>query len=155
MGKRPRAAARRRPALIVEFVRPALGKNLAPAGIRETFKRLDPLLGLSLRFDRVTVVFAPAAEIRELKKKYLGIDRATDVLSFPAYGATPDGRRPLGDVVICPEYLQARYRGAALPRRAKQLALHSALHLLGFDHDADGGEMKKLEIRLRRRLGIG
>src|SRR5947207_3306990 len=142
MGKRPRAAVRRRPSLSVEFVRPALGKKLAPAGIRETFARLDPLLGLSQRFDRVTVVFVPAAEIRGLKKKFLGMDRATDVLSFPALGPTPDGRRPMGDMVICPEYLEARYRGPALPRRAKQLALHSILHLLGFDHDADRGEMK-------------
>jgi probable rRNA maturation factor len=136
-------------------VRSALGRRLAPAGIRETVARLDTLLGLSQRFDRVTVVFVPAAEIRELKNRYLGINRATDVLSFPALGPTPDGRRPLGDVVICPEYLEARYRGPALPRRARQLTLHSVLHLLGFDHDQDRGEMKKLENRLRRKLGIG
>ncbi len=155
MGKRPRKAARRRTSLAIDFVRPALGRKLLPYGIRETFAQLDPLLGLSQRFDRVTVVFVPEAEIRRLKKNYLGMDRATDVLSFPALGPTPDGRRPMGDVVICPEYLEARYRGSALPRRARQLTLHSVLHLLGFDHDDDRGEMKKLEFRLRRRLGIG
>jgi probable rRNA maturation factor len=82
----------------------------------------------------------------------------TDVLSFPAAqdefekaeGAT------LGDVVISVEQAarQAREHGLELDEEVAQLILHGLLHLCGYDHETDDGEMNRLELRLRRRLGI-
>ncbi len=143
-------------AIRVGFVDSALGRPLDPAGIAATIRETDRRLGLAARFDSVTVAFVDAAEIRTLKRDWLGIDRETDVLSFPAAPPpVPELPRSLGDIVLCPEYLTLRYRGPAVPRRARQLALHGILHLIGFDHEADAGEMGKLESKLRRAIGIG
>lgn len=142
--------------LRVEFVDPALGRPLDPAGIAATIREADRRLALAARYDSVAVAFVDAAEIRALKRDWLGVDRETDVLSFPAAPPpAPEMPRSLGDIVLCPEYLTLRYRGPAVPRRARQLALHGLLHLIGFDHEADAGEMGKLETRLRRAIGIG
>ena len=139
----------------IEFVNRARGAALDPLGIAQTLRDADRELKFSDRFDSVSVVFVTGEGIRTLKREWLGIDRETDVLSFPA-GETPPGLpRPLGEIVLCPEYLAPRFPGAALPRRARQLALHGVLHLLGFDHEADEGEMNRLEKKLRRRLGLG
>jgi probable rRNA maturation factor len=73
------------------------------------------------------------------------------VLSFPG-GASPDGRH-LGDVVISVPHAgrQARAAGRSLARELRVLLLHGLLHCLGHDHERDGGEMERLERRLRRR----
>jgi probable rRNA maturation factor len=82
--------------------------------------------------------------MRELNLEHRGRDEATDVLSFPIDGAdVVPGPRELGDVVICPER-------ATDPVQA---AVHGVLHLCGYDHEADEGEMLKLEDRLMRELG--
>ena len=89
--------------------------------------------------------FVSAEESRALKREHLGIDEATDVLSFPLDGrdALPDGLpRQLGDVVVCPERAEADGTPVAL------LLVHGALHLVGYDHEADNGDM------LRRQQAI-
>jgi probable rRNA maturation factor len=78
------------------------------------------------------------AEMARLNGEHRGRPEATDVLSFPLdmLDALPDGvPRQLGDVVICPAYAQAQ--GTPI----EHLLVHGALHLLGYDHDADDGEM--------------
>jgi probable rRNA maturation factor len=89
--------------------------------------------------------------MRALNRDFRGKDRTTDVLSFPG-GPTPDGDH-LGDVVI--SVPQARRQAAAaghpLGRELRILLLHGILHCLGHDHERDGGEMERLERRLRRR----
>ena len=62
----------------------------------------------------------------------------------------------LGDVVISVEQAarQAREHGLSLEDEIAQLILHGLLHLCGYDHETDNGEMNRLELRLRRRLGI-
>lgn len=81
----------------------------------------------------VGIVFVAPEEIRELKREHLGVDEATDVLSFPLDGRDelPDGvPRALGDVVLCPQVVGAEWQGPLV---------HGLLHLLGYDH---GDEME-------------
>jgi len=106
----------------------------------------------------VTVAFVSDRAMRELNRRWRGKRGTTDVLSFPAgqdefemaAGAT------LGDVVISVERAgaQAAEHGLSFEREVEQLILHGMLHLCGYDHERDAGEMNALELRLRRRLGI-
>jgi probable rRNA maturation factor len=76
----------------------------------------------------VGIAFVGPEEIRALKREHLGVDEATDVLSFPIDGRDeiPDGvPRQLGDVVLCPQVVGAEWR---------QPLVHGLLHLLGYDH---------------------
>jgi probable rRNA maturation factor len=99
----------------------------------------------------VTVAVAGDARVRELNRTYRGVDKATDVLSFPA--GEPG---TLGDVVIARGVAGRQARGAGHPvaTELRVLALHGLLHLLGYDHERDGGRMARLEARLRRKGGL-
>ncbi|MEO6393087.1 MAG: rRNA maturation RNase YbeY [Pyrinomonadaceae bacterium] len=106
----------------------------------------------------VTIVFLSDRAMRELNRKWRGKTGTTDVLSFPAEQdqfERLEGFR-LGDIVISVEQAsrQAVENGLTLDDEIKQLILHGLLHLCGYDHETDHGEMNKLELRLRRRLGI-
>jgi probable rRNA maturation factor len=98
----------------------------------------------------LSLVIAGDAALRRLNARYRGKDAPTDVLSFPG----PGGEAGLGDVVISVESAarNARALGRSLGRELEVLALHGFLHALGYDHEADDGEMRRLEGRLRRRL---
>jgi probable rRNA maturation factor len=85
------------------------------------------------------IAFATPSEVRELKARHLGIDEATDVLSFPvdARDELPPGiPRQLGDVVLCPQIVGEIWRPPLV---------HGLLHLLGYDH---GPEMARRESEL-------
>jgi len=122
---------------------------------------------LGLRGDCVAVRLIRDAEMARLNRKYRGKKRSTDVLSFPAeerrkpeLRANPKRKQRgafLGDIAISPVVARrnARALGRALPEELQILILHAVLHLLGYDHEADRGEMERVEMRLRRRLGIG
>ena len=92
--------------------------------------------------------------IRELNRRFRNIDRATDVLSFPDGDELPTGRLLLGEIVISVD--AAGRQGAELGhgerRELCELALHGTLHLLGYDHERDQGEMNETELKLRREL---
>ena len=92
--------------------------------------------------------------MREYNRVYRDRDAVTDVLAFPGDGPDPDGRTHLGDIVIAAPQAarQARAAGHSLAREARILALHAYLHLLGYDHETDRGEMLRLQRRLERRL---
>ena len=99
------------------------------------------------------------AELRRLNRRFLGKDRPTDVLSFPAPRLLPGeraGARPLGEIAISlPRAArQARRFGHSLEDEIGVLMLHGLLHLKGMDHDSDGGRMARAEARWRRRLGL-
>ena len=100
-----------------------------------------------------TIAFVSDKRIRELNRQFRGIDRATDVLSFPADG--PDESN-LGDVAISVETAaaQAKENGLSFDDEIAQLILHGLLHLSGYDHETDNGEMNRLELQLRRKLQI-
>lgn len=97
------------------------------------------------------VRFASDREVHRVNRDYRGKDKPTDVLSFPGE-AMPDGSRHLGDVLISVPTArrQAEVRGHSAERELKVLLLHGLLHCLGYDHEADQGEMERLERRLRR-----
>jgi probable rRNA maturation factor len=104
-----------------------------------------------------SLVFVGDERMRYLNRTFRGYDRPTDVLSFPARaGDFPDEADYLGDIVISVETArrQARRRGSTLPRELRVLALHGLLHLLGYDHETDQGEMRRIEYRMRRKYGI-
>lgn len=105
-----------------------------------------------------TIAFLSDRQMRELNKRFRGLSVTTDILSFPAGGADSERRKEisLGDVAISVEQAQrqAADQGFEFDREIAQLILHGLLHLCGFDHERDNGEMDRLELRLRRRLGI-
>jgi probable rRNA maturation factor len=101
----------------------------------------------------VSVLFCGDRLMARLNRRWRGKDRPTDVLSFPAEGLAAGF---LGDIVISIPYAsrQARRRGESRAREVDRLLLHGYLHLLGYDHETDRGEMDALEARLRIRFGI-
>ena len=98
-----------------------------------------------------TIAFVSDKRIRELNRQFRGVDKATDVLSFPA-----EEKVNLGDIAVSVDTasVQAKENGLTLEGEIAQLILHGLLHLCGYDHETDNGEMNRLELKLRRRLGI-
>lgn len=98
-----------------------------------------------------TIAFVSDERIRRLNRQFRDIDKATDVLSFPA-----DEEMNLGDIAVSVETAaqQAKENGLTFDNEIAQLILHGLLHLCGHDHETDSGEMNRLELKLRRRLGI-
>ena len=121
--------------------------------LRRAARFLNHALGLSGGSGReVSVLLCGDRSMRSLNRAYRGKDKSTDVLSFPA---TPGEKGFLGDLVVClPQARrQARAGHATVAKTVDKLLLHGLLHLLGYDHETDRGEMEALEARLRRRLG--
>lgn len=120
----------------------------APA-LRSFLAEVASSVGVSDR--SATVALVGDSRIQELNRDFRGFDKPTDVLSFAA-----DQPDYLGDIVISVETAnrQAHRRGSNLRRELKVLTLHGFLHLLGYDHETDDGQMRRLEYRLRRRFGI-
>jgi probable rRNA maturation factor len=107
----------------------------------------------------LTLAFVRDVSIRSLNLKFRGKDSATDVLSFPAFDQQANDSpaaedESLGDVVISTDtaLTQAREAGHSFERELSELLIHGVLHLCGYDHETDNGEMNRLELRLRRRL---
>jgi probable rRNA maturation factor len=98
----------------------------------------------------LAVVFAGDALLRRLNREYRFKDTPTDVLSFEGAGEDMG----LGDVIISVETARrnAQRFSRSLDRELEILALHGFLHVLGYDHETDQGEMEALERRLRARL---
>jgi probable rRNA maturation factor len=91
----------------------------------------------------LAVALVSPVEIRALNREHRGLDRPTDVLSFPVDEVGPAaGLRELGDVVICPEHTDD----------LDEAVVHGVLHLCGFDHEADRGEMLELQRRVLSEL---
>jgi len=107
----------------------------------------------------IGVVLSDDARIRTLNRTWRGKDAATNVLSFPAGDTAEDGPRLLGDVVLAFETIarEAEAEGKTFDDHLAHLAVHGALHLLGFDHERDGDAeaMENQERKILARLGIG
>jgi probable rRNA maturation factor len=122
---------------------------------------------LDLKQAQVTVCLISDAEIAGMNQSFRKKHGPTDVLSFPAVKLPQPARSrrlpdsldsdaSLGDIAIAPAVAKrnAKNYGRTLPAELKILILHGVLHLLGFDHEADRGEMDRTEKKLRRRLGL-
>jgi probable rRNA maturation factor len=109
-------------------LRPAALAALRAAGIEE---------------GHLTVELVGPERIRELNRTHRGIDTPTDVLSFPVDGTGPAaGPRELGDVVISSPHTED----------LAEATVHGVLHLAGFDHETDAGEMLELQDRVMAEL---
>lgn len=123
----------------------------------------------------LTICFVSDAEIARMNQAFRKKKGPTDVLSFPAIGRrrpaslrkprslriqrkSPESQAPsfLGDIAIAPSVARrnAKKLGRTLPSELQILILHGVLHLLGYDHETDRGQMDRLEARLRRKLGL-
>ena len=113
---------------------------------------------VSASSDGVTIAFVSDRAMSELNRMWRGKRGTTDVLSFPAEQdefEVSEGPS-LGDVVISVEQAarQAKDNRMSLDDEIAQLILHGMIHLCGYDHATDNGEMNRLELRLRKKLGI-
>lgn len=112
----------------------------------------------------LSIIIIRDRQMRQLNHEWRGIDQPTDVLSFAYHegeagenelpAATAEMGRNLGDLVISVE-TAARYAtryGISFEREIDQLVIHGTLHLAGYDHETDQGQMNRLEKRLRRKL---
>jgi probable rRNA maturation factor len=135
------------PASLDVTVTDVLGRRVRDPGVGAWLRRVAPR-GVT---GRMSVVLASDATVHRLNQRYAGKNHATDVLSFP--GQPGDW---LGDVVIAVGVSGRQAHAAGHPWRTelRVLALHGLLHLLGYDHTADGGRMARVERRLRRKGGL-
>ena len=113
---------------------------------------------LKLKSDGAAIALVTDAEISRLNKKYRKKNKPTDVLSFPAQNSAkrPNKNKFLGDIAIAPAVARryAQKNGRSLQTELCILILHGILHLMGYDHETDRGQMDRIERQLRRKLGL-
>jgi len=99
----------------------------------------------------IAILITSNDEVRRLNREFRGKDKPTDVLSFPS-----EIRGHAGDIAISADFARrsARERKLTLTEETKVLILHGMLHLAGYDHENDRGEMARKEQLLRRRFGL-
>jgi probable rRNA maturation factor len=142
--------------------------------VRVPVQALDEFLArackaLRVPFDAVTICLVTNAEMARWNRVYRGKNRPTDVLSFAVEanakprrakrrdsGDSRDCRDYLGDIAIAPEVARrnAKQFGRTFGDELRILILHGILHLMGYDHETDTGQMERREKRLRRSLGL-
>ena len=134
------------PTIIFRQRVPGLGKSQLAAFVTAVCKSV----GLA---GAVTVLVTGNREMRALNERFRGKDLSTDVLSFPGPEFMADFA---GDIAVCTDIAakNAAALGHAVAIEVRVLVLHGILHLAGYDHESDSGEMTRMETRLRRRLGL-
>jgi probable rRNA maturation factor len=114
---------------VPRMLRPAVSATLDAVGVTHGHLAID---------------IVDEAEIRKLNQLHRGKDEPTDVLAFPMDGTGYiEGPRELGDVVICAEHTED----------VQEAAVHGVLHLCGYDHETDSGEMLELQAKILATLG--
>jgi len=141
--------------IVVTVLNRAPGSRVAGREVESLLRRAASRLGAPP--GEVAVLLTRDAEIRALNRRFRGRDRPTDVLSFSDGTVGPEGEPRIGDIAISMPAARrnARRAGHDVRRETLGLLLHGFLHLLGYDHEVDGGEMEALEIALRRDLSPG
>ena len=127
-----------------------ISSGVSRAGLERFTARACRVVGLR---GEVNVLIAPSAELRRLNRDFRGKDKPTDVLSFPA---AVQNKGDAGDIAISATIARANARrlGHTVAKELCVLILHGLLHLAGYDHETDSGEMRRKEARLRKRLGL-
>src|SRR4051794_25701931 len=128
------------------------GRPVPAPGLARWLARVAPRRARGM----VSLALVSDARVRALNRRYLGRDYPTDVLSFPADQTVAVPVRFLGDIVIARGVARQQARRARHSQHVelRVLALHGLLHLLGYDHERDSGEMQREERRLRRKGGL-
>ena len=162
MPKKVGAAVRRQPVVLKVTLVDALGRPIQVTGLGQWLAGVAPLAVHAV----ANIALVSDTRVKDLNMMFRGKNRVTDVLSFPAHDRrsirkllTKKGlqrsARPLelGDVVIASGQArrQARQAGHSLGTELRVLALHGLLHLIGYDHDVDGGAMAALERALLQK----
>lgn len=104
----------------------------------------------------IAIAFVSDKKMSELNNQFRSKNSTTDVLSFPYENEFDADETFLGDIVISLEQAerQATENNLTLENEIQQLILHGILHLLGYDHETDNGEMNALELQLREKFGV-
>ena len=149
------------PRRLADEAKPWQELGLSRAGLARYLNRERAAEGLE---GEEHVLLADDATLKRLNRRFRGKNKATDVLSFPAWGASVgdssvpagNGSGVAGDLAISLETAarQAVRYGHSLRDEVRVLLLHGVLHLAGFDHEADDGEMAAREAELRRELRV-
>jgi probable rRNA maturation factor len=128
---------------VIIFDKPVDG--VSPAGLQRFARRAQELAGAK---GEIAILITSRRRVQALNRNFRGKNEATDVLSFPR----PQG----GDIAICADIARqnAGRLGHTVMEEIKVLMLHGMLHLAGYDHEADSGQMAAKEARLRSRLKL-
>ncbi len=124
--------------------------NLTSLTVNENFLNT---IASTLTDREIELLIISEEEIREINKEQRDIDKSTDVLSFP-YEDMP--MAPLGSIVISSQHVQAKAKelGHENSDELSLLFIHGLLHLLGYDHEVDNGEMRDEEARLIKKFNL-
>jgi probable rRNA maturation factor len=119
--------------------------GISPSALQRFTRQAQKLVRLK---GEVAVLITSRREVQALNRRFRRKDKPTDVLSFPAAMG--------GDIAICAEIARqnAKRIGHSVSDEIKVLVLHGMLHLAGYDHETDSGEMAAVEGRLRSRLKL-
>jgi len=125
------------------------GRPAAAAGLARWLAGVAP----SRVQGTIHIAVVSDATVRELNRRYRGVDDATDVLSFPVESLPRSSSMFWGDIVIARGVARRQAREARHSEaiELRVLALHGLLHLIGYDHERDDGRMRRVEQRLRRK----
>jgi probable rRNA maturation factor len=140
------------------------GRRVGTRGLARWLSGIAPARARGI----VSIAILSDAHVQRLNRRFRGVDKPTDVLSFPVRrpfqrrrdaglkGTRYSEPRVLGDIVIARGVArrQARDAGHSELTEWRVLALHGLLHLIGYDHERDDGRMRRMERRLRRKGGL-
>ena len=135
--------------LLLRLPPSALTRRVRQRSLRSFLAELSEKL---VRGGEVACLITTDREMRSLNRQFRGKDSSTDVLSFPA----AQGAGLVGEIAISAERAaaQAAEYGHSFDEELRILMLHGVLHLSGLDHESDSGEMRRKEIRWRKKLGL-
>jgi probable rRNA maturation factor len=139
--------------LIEPTIQDRFGRALRQRALSAFLREASAAVGLR---GEVSVLLTGDRRIRKLNREFRGKDKATDVLSFPAAAPMNGHGGIAGDLAVSVETAarQAEEHGHPLATELQILVLHGLLHLGGYDHETDKGQMARKEAALRRRFGL-
>ncbi len=141
--------------------RPIARETIAAAAAESggpSIDRPERRASLQTPYGDVSLCLTDDAALRALNLSWRGIDKATNVLSFPSAPGRPGEATPLGDIALAYETLarEADDLGVSLADHYRHLLAHGFLHLIGYDHetDAEAERMEALETKILAQLGV-
>ncbi|HSE41109.1 MAG TPA: rRNA maturation RNase YbeY [Acidobacteriota bacterium] len=148
----------RKPKILVNLKSYQRKWQIKPSAMRQFSQKVWDCIGRAgikqNKESEVTFVFLNSEQMKRYNKQYRGKDNTTDVLSFPVREQDEENKEYLGDILICIDKASENAKAAkqSLDKELQILTLHGILHLTGFDHETDQGQMDKLESKLRKKV---